>query len=378
LTVKKYFMKKILTILGARPQFIKAAPVSQALKRRRGLKEILVHTGQHYDHGMSAVFFDELGIPAPAYNLGVGRGGHGAQTGAMLKRLEGVFLKEQPDLALVYGDTNSTLAGALAAAKLRVPIAHVEAGLRSFNRDMPEEINRVIADSLSTLLFCPTKAAVANLKKEGIATNVFRTGDVMYDAARRFGKKAERKSAVLARLGLSPGGFALATVHRAENTDQRSRLAAVLAGLAEIAKALPVVFPMHPRTKKMIGRFGLRRKCAKLGVIGPTGFLDMIRLEQSARLILTDSGGVQKEAYFHRVPCVTLRNETEWVETVAKGWNVLAKDVDPAGLARLARRMTKKNAARGRIGEYGDGHAADEIALRLDEFLSGRVACVCR
>jgi UDP-N-acetylglucosamine 2-epimerase len=355
-------LKKILTIIGARPQFIKAAPVSRALRERGGLREVLVHTGQHYDANMSQVFFDELEIPAPHFNLGVGSGGHGEQTGEMLKRLEPLMVSQKPDLVLVYGDTNSTLAGALVASKLRMLVAHAEAGLRSFNRSMPEEINRVVADHLSTLLFCPTKTAVLNLKKEGIAKNVFTTGDVMYDAALMFSKKAEQKSNVLSRLGLQPKRYILATVHRPENTDDKNRLANIFAALEKLAEDTTVVFPLHPRTKKMAQSFSLAQRLSKVKVIEPAGFLDMIRLESNASLIVTDSGGVQKEAYFHRVPCVTLRKETEWVETVEAGWNTLAKDLSQNAIAGLARKMMVPDGTRKTIREYGDGKAAGKMA----------------
>jgi UDP-GlcNAc3NAcA epimerase len=354
-------LKKILTIIGARPQFIKAAPVSKALQEHGGFKEILVHTGQHYDANMSQVFFDELEIPAPRHNLEVGGGNHGEQTGEMLKRLEPLVISEKPDLVLVYGDTNSTLAGALVAAKLHVPVAHVEAGLRSFNRHMPEEINRVAADHLSTLLFCPTKTAIANLKKEGIVQNVFKTGDVMCDVALMFSQKAKRSSAILSALHLQSKEFMLVTIHRPENTDDKARLTNIFTALDTLANDCAVVFPMHPRTKKMAKAFGLGHVLKKVQVIEPAGFLDMIRLESSASLIVTDSGGVQKEAYFHRVPCVTLRDETEWVETVEAGWNILAKNLSQKAITGLARKMALPGAKRKIIKEYGDGHAAEKI-----------------
>ena len=350
-------MKKILTVIGARPQFIKAAPVSKVLKENGGFEEILVHTGQHYDANMSQVFFDELEIPPPQYNLDVGSGGHGEQTGEMLKRLEPLLVKEKPDLVLVYGDTNSTLAGALAASKLHIPVAHVEAGLRSFNRTMPEEINRVIADHLSTLLFCPTTTAVENLKNEGITKNVFKTGDVMYDVALQFAEKAKAKSTILSKLLLKPKGFILVTIHRAENTDDKPRLVNILSALDTLSHDSVIVFPMHPRTKKMIDSFGLNRLLTNIKVIGPAGFLDMISLESNAKLIMTDSGGVQKEAYFHKVPCVTLRDETEWVETVEAGWNVVAKPIEtgsiPAAIDKVLNGSTRRE-----IDDYGNGGCA--------------------
>ena len=312
-------MRKIVTIVGARPQFIKAAAVSRTL--RQSFKEVLVHTGQHYDDNMSQVFFDELGIPRPDYDLGIGSGGHGAQTGAMLAAIEEILLKETPDRVLVYGDTNSTLAGALAAAKLHVPVAHVEAGLRSFNRRMPEETNRVLTDHMADLLFCPSQTAVANLAAEGICKGVHRVGDVMFEALMHAAAVAERKSDALARWALAPGAYALATIHRAENTDDPDRLARVVEALGEVSRRLPVVFPVHPRTR---GKLRPLAFPGDLRLVEPQGYLDMVRLESAAAVVLTDSGGIQKEAYWLRVPCVTLREETEWVETVQQGWNVLA------------------------------------------------------
>ncbi|MGD9780907.1 MAG: non-hydrolyzing UDP-N-acetylglucosamine 2-epimerase [Kiritimatiellia bacterium] len=312
-------MRKIATIVGARPQFIKAAAVSRAL--RKSFHEVLVHTGQHYDGNMSQVFFDELDIPRPDYDLGIGSGGHGAQTGAMLAAIEEILLKEKPDRVLVYGDTNSTLAGALAAVKLHIPVAHVEAGLRSFNRRMPEEINRVLTDHVADLLFCPSETAVAHLAAEGICKGVHRVGDVMFEALMHAASAAKRTSDALARWSLVPGAYALATIHRAENTDDPDRLARVVEALGEVSRRLPVVFPVHPRTR---GKLRSLPVPGDLRLVEPQGYLDMVRLESEAAVVLTDSGGVQKEAYWLRVPCVTLREETEWVETVQQGWNVLA------------------------------------------------------
>jgi UDP-N-acetylglucosamine 2-epimerase len=316
---------KVVDVVGARPQFIKLAPILKAVERHnpqypdRPIQEILVHTEQHYDYEMSQVFFDELGLKVPDYHLGVGSGSYGYQTGEMLKRIEEVLLKEKPDLAMVYGDTNTTLAGALAAAKLHIPVAHVEAGLRSFNKKMPEEINRVLTDHLSDLLFCPTQAAVENLRREGIEKGVHLVGDVMYDAVLLYLDLAERKSEIMERLGLKPKSYALATVHRAENTDQPERLRAIFEGLERVAEeGLSVILPLHPRTRKRLNTLGIHPK--EVQVLDPVSFLDMLVLEKNARVILTDSGGVQKEAFFFRVPCVTLREETEWVETVGTGW----------------------------------------------------------
>lgn len=313
---------KIVTVVGARPQFVKAAAVGRAL--RGCVREVLVHTGQHYDDSMSQVFFDELEIPRPDHHLGIGSGGHGVQTGAMLAAIEDVLQRETPDRVLVYGDTNSTLAGALAAAKLHIPVAHVEAGLRSFNRRMPEEINRVMTDHVSDLLFCPSEVAVENLSAEGIRAGVHLSGDVMYEALMYAATLASRRSGVLDRMGLVPGGYALATLHRAENTDVPAHLDLLLAALDAVARRMPVVFPVHPRTRGRLPAAGSERACGDLRMIDPVGYLDMVRLEAGASVILTDSGGIQKEAYWLHVPCVTLRGETEWVETVRQGWNVLA------------------------------------------------------
>jgi UDP-GlcNAc3NAcA epimerase len=311
-------LMKIISIVGARPQFIKAAPVSLAM---RGVAdEIIVHTGQHYDDMMSAVFFHELGIPEPKYNLKVGSGNHGWQTGQMLTKIEKVLMQENPNWVLVYGDTNSTLAGALAAAKLNIKVAHVEAGLRSFNREMPEEINRIVADHLSNLLFCPSRNAVNNLTAEGIINAVHIVGDVMADSIILAKKIAGTRSNILSQINLSAQKYLLATVHRAENTDNENRLLSILEAFNKIKEK--IFFPVHPRTKKIIKKLGFKFSpnviCSE-----PLGYIDMIATEMSARMILTDSGGIQKEAYWLGVPCITLRDETEWVETVETGWNVL-------------------------------------------------------
>ena len=311
---------KVASIVGARPQFIKCAPVSRELRKEH--EEVLVHTGQHYDHGMSAVFFDELAIPEPDYNLSIGSGSHGHQTGAMLGAIEDVLLAEKPDLVLVYGDTNSTLAGALAAAKLHVPVVHVEAGLRSFDRRMPEEINRVLTDHCSDLLFCPTKTAVENLAAEGITEGVHLVGDVMVDAMSYNRGIAEERSRILEGVGVRPGEYLVITVHRPSNTDSQENMVAILGALAEAER--PVVFPVHPRTRNSLKRYGLLGKMPEnILVTEPLGYLDMIHLMAHAEKILTDSGGIQKEAYMLGVPCITLRENTEWVETVEAGWNVL-------------------------------------------------------
>ncbi|MBK9137221.1 MAG: UDP-N-acetylglucosamine 2-epimerase (non-hydrolyzing) [Verrucomicrobia bacterium] len=350
---------RILTVVGARPQFIKAAPVSAAL-HQAGISEYLVHTGQHYDREMSEVFFEELDIRPPDLNLGIGSGTHGAQTGAMLSALEQAMLAQRPHAVLVYGDTNSTLAGTLAAAKLQIPVAHVEAGLRSFNRTMPEEINRIVADALSHWLFVPSDVARDNLLREGVpAERIHWTGDVMYDALLQFRQRASERSIILQRLNLIGQPYVLATIHRPANTDDHARLMTILAGLALVARELRVVLPLHPRTRARLD--GMSAKPAGLvEIIEPVGFLDMIQLEASAEVITTDSGGVQKEAFFHGVPCVTLREETEWVETVALGWNRLCP---PTGAETIAAAIL---AARGVLGKpahpYGDGRAACRIA----------------
>jgi len=359
-------MTRILTVVGARPQFVKAATVSRALRGIRGVRETLVHTGQHYDRNMSDVFFRELAIPRPDLHLGIGSGTHGAQTGRMLEALERAMRRVRPDWVLVYGDTNSTLAGALAAAKLRIPVAHVEAGLRSFNRAMPEEVNRVVADHAADLLFAPTVTAVTNLRREGIASaKIMRTGDVMYDAALYYARKSVRKSDVLARLGLHARGYVLATVHRQENTDDPRRLRAIFDALQVLAREIPAVVPVHPRTRKALARLGWR---AERGLVltDPVGYLDMVMLERHARLIATDSGGVQKEAYFYRVPCATLRTETEWVELVTAGWNRLVPpDSAPVIHRALRRLVTGFHRPRASARLYGAGDAAERIARAL-------------
>jgi len=353
---------KIVDIVGARPQFIKLAPILQAIAEHNQkhpeypIQEVLVHTGQHYDYEMSQVFFDELGLKSPDYHLGVGSGTHGYQTGEMLKRIEEVLLKEKPNMVIVYGDTNTTLAGALAAAKLHIPVAHVEAGLRSFNRKMPEEINRVLTDHISDLLFCPTQTAVENLHREGIKNGVHFVGDVMYDAVLLYLDLAEKKSQIMEQLGLKPKSYALATVHRAENTDQPERLRAIFEGLERVAKeGFPVILPLHPRTRKRLDMMGIHPQGVQ--VLDPVSYLDMLILEKNAKVILTDSGGVQKEAFFFRVPCVTLREETEWVETVEAGWNTLV-GCDPERILQVA--LEAKPGAES-AWPYGDGRAAERV-----------------
>lgn len=354
-------MKRIITIVGARPQFIKAAAVSRALREsfEGRLSERIVHTGQHHDADMSDIFFDELDIPRPALTLGIAGGTHGSMTGRMLESIERVLIDERPDWVLIYGDTNSTLAGALAAAKLHIPVGHVEAGLRSFNRRMPEEINRVMADHVSERLFAPTDVAVDNLRKEGVPeARIVRTGDVMYDAALFYAKRANRD--VLRRLGVEPGRYVIATIHRAENTDSPERLEAIVAGLEAAARDIPVVLPLHPRTAKVLAGKG-RQLSRGIITTTPLGYLDMTAVTSNSKLVVTDSGGLQKEAYFFGVPCVTLRDETEWVETVTSGWNRL---VMPTGVSvvesGIANALGDK-VPTSRPELYGDGHASEQI-----------------
>ena len=344
----------VMTIVGARPQMIKAAAVSRALGQAGDLREVLVHTGQHFDANMSDVFFDDLEIPAPAHYLDVSGGAHGAMTGRMLERLEEVMVSEKPAAVIVYGDTNSTLAGALAAAKLHIPVLHVEAGLRSFNKRMPEEINRIVADHVSSLLLCPTRVAVANLAREGITSGVHWVGDVMFDVIVDVRSKALTRSSVLERLGLKDKEYGVCTVHRAENADDAQRFGKVIAYLSREAERLPLVFPVHPRIRRRVA--DLAQRSRRITFIDPLGYLDMCRLMAGARIVLTDSGGMQKEAYFHRVPCVTLRDETEWVETVESGWNRLWTSPDYA--------------PRRDIPDYGDGNASGRIVDLVRAFLA--------
>ncbi len=356
-------VRKVASIVGARPQFIKLAPLSKAL-RESGIDEIIIHTGQHYDEGMNKLFFDELEIPEPDYNLGVGSGNHGEQTGKMLMQIEKVLLIEKPNLVIVYGDTNSTLAGALAASKLHIPIAHVEAGLRSFNRKMPEEINRILVDHISDILFCPTQTAVENLKREGIANGVYLVGDIMFDSLMHFSKISSIKSKILEKLNLKPKEYYLATVHRAENTDDYERLKNILMALSEISQSdKPVIFPIHPRTKKMVDFFELNNLLDKILVIEPLGYLDMIKLEKNAKAILTDSGGVQKEAFWLKVPCITLREETEWVETVELGWNKLVGDDKERILSAV------RDLKFGKDVDFNKEFSANKMARIIAEFL---------
>jgi UDP-N-acetylglucosamine 2-epimerase len=365
---------KIVTIVGARPQFIKAAAVTRAIEDHNlkntapKITEILVHTGQHYDHNMSQVFFDELEINAPHFNLAVGSGHHGEMTAKMLARIEETLLAQKPDLVLVYGDTNSTLAGALAAVKLHIPVAHVEAGLRSFNRQMPEEINRLLTDHMSIFLFCPTATAVKNLEKEGIIRGVLQVGDVMFDAFLHAKKKADQISTILESLNLAKKQYFLTTVHRQENTDNPAVLMQIMDALEKIGqKDNPIIFPIHPRTKKIIEQKGIQtRMNSHVRFIPPVGYFDMIVLEDNAKIILTDSGGIQKEAYFAEVPCITLRDETEWVETEQDGWNRIAGRQTERIIAACQAALQMPQKAQSM--HYGDGTAAKRILQSLKRF----------
>ncbi len=361
-------MKKIVTIIGARPQFIKTPLISRELKKFA--KEILVHTGQHYDLNMSDIFFKELKIKKPHYNLGVGSETQGKQTAKMLEGIEKILLKERPDLVIIYGDTNSTVAGALAAVKLHIPVAHVEAGMRSYNRAMPEEINRVVADHISELLFAPVKSAAEMLKKEGIKEGVHIVGDVMNDIQIELkNRKANLK--ILKTLDLSPKTYLLATVHRQENTDRKENLEAIISAFMEIKE--PIVFPAHPRTAKYLKEYHLDRKIAaskNIKLIEPVGFFDMIALENNAKMILTDSGGVQKEAYIAKVPCITLRQETEWNETVKSGWNHLV-GANKVQIIQFAKKFPKPKS---HPNFLGDGTAHKKIAKIIKQYLHSRRA----
>lgn len=348
---------KIVTVVGARPQFIKAAPFSEVFRKEN--REILVHTGQHYDANMSDVFFQELSIPKPDYHLEVGSGSHGKQTGRMLEKIEEILLSERPDGLLVYGDTNSTLAGALAASKLHIPVFHVEAGLRSYNKQMPEEQNRILTDHISDLLLCPTQTAVDNLAKEGIVEQVINTGDIMYDAVLRNLDIAQHKDNKEILVGLEKGQYYLATIHRAENTDIPEKLRTIFTALEQLGKR--VILPIHPRTRKIIGEFGIRTNNVIL--IEPVSYLPMLNLIANALMVITDSGGLQKEAYFLKVPCTTLRDQTEWIETLENNWNVLSA-IDEEEIIRIVgRQLTCLEHPQPQL--FGNGQAAKLICQAI-------------
>lgn len=356
---------KIVTVLGARPQFIKASVVSHAISQTPGLSEVVVHTGQHFDANMSDVFFTELGMSKPDYFLDIHGGTHGVMTGRMLAEVEQVLLKEKPDAVMVYGDTNSTLAGALAAVKLHIPVAHVEAGLRSFNMAMPEEVNRILTDRISRWLFTPTQSAAEHLAREGFSPEkIIPVGDVMYDVALHHGQRVQADTGLMAKLGLRTKEYVLATIHRAENTDHPERLSAIVGALEATASQIPVVWPLHPRTRNILIQAGRFEKLAeRVTLIEPVGYLDMVQLEKFAALIATDSGGVQKEAFFYKVPCVTLRDETEWVELVEAGWNRL---VAPMNVGEISRAIqTGLGISGSAVQPYGFGDASQKIVKLL-------------
>jgi len=367
----------IITITGARPQFIKTASVSRAIKKNNDISgktfiaEKILHTGQHYDDNMSRIFFEQLEIPEPQWNLNVGSASHGKQTGEMLEKIESVLLKEKPDICVVYGDTNSTLAGALAAAKLHFPIAHVEAGLRSFNKKMPEEINRLLTDHISRLLFCPTEVAVNNLKAEGVETGAHKTGDVMYDSIIYYSQKARNITAkLLKKYNIQHKSFYLATVHRAENTDEKNHLSQIVQAFNRIAQpACPLILPLHPRTVKYIHKYDLRLT-ENVRILEPLSYLEMLALEENAKAILTDSGGIQKEAFCLGVPCITLRDETEWLETVQTGYNTLTGS-DTQKIIQTIKDL-KENRPLDIQKFYGDGKASEKIVEIIVDFVTNK------
>ena len=378
-------MTKFLSVVGARPQFIKAAMIHTSIDRYNEknrtadkIEHCLVHTGQHYEHNLSEIFFAELPLPKPDHYLDVGSGSHGAQTALILEKTEKALIQEKPDAVIVYGDTNSTLGAAVAAAKLHIPVAHVEAGLRSFNRSMPEEINRVVADHLSNVLFCPTQTAVKNLKLEGITRGVLLVGDVMLDSIKAFKPLAQKHAPLLERLGVKSQEYILATIHRAENTDTYEKLAVLIEAFAQIKH--PIILPMHPRLRDLLNtrvQFApikeMLARAQHVRVIEPAPYIDMLMLEANARLIMTDSGGVQKEAYFVGVPCLTLRDETEWVETLQGGWNTLVE----ISLSKIWRQVktswsvpTKRPRVRPNLKNFGGGNAADHMVTALVKLLN--------
>jgi len=356
---------QICTIIGARPQFIKASAISREIKKynkktNKKIEEIIIHTGQHFDTNMSEVFFTELDIPQPDYNLKISNLSHGSMTGRMLEEIEKILQEKKPDWVIVYGDTNSTLAGVLAASKLHIPIAHIEAGLRSFNKKMPEEINRIVADHTSNLLFCPTSIALKNLKDEGISKNAYNVGDVMFDVTLHYQSKANLEIS-LDKWKVLESNYVLCTIHRAENTDSIERISSIFDALSEISKKITVLLPIHPRTKKVIQSLNSEKWSENITILEPLSYLEMLRLEVSAKTIITDSGGIQKEAFFHKIPCITIRDETEWMETVDLGWN----QVVGANKESILSAYSKINAKVDNVFPYGDGSAAAQILNHL-------------
>ena len=361
---------KLVTIVGARPQFIKLAPVSLEVSNRKNINEIIIHTGQHFDKNMSEIFFQQMSIPRPKFNLNIGGGTHAQNTGRMLEEIEKILLLEKPDAILVYGDTDTTLSGALTAAKLDIPVIHIESGLRSFNKKMPEEINRVITDHISSICFAPSKSAVNNLLKEGIKKNkIIRTDDVMVDSAKIFGDISDKKSKILEEYGLEKDNFLLATIHRKENTESKEILESILSSLSTFSSRIKkIVIPLHPRTKKNIEYYSLNHLLEGMICIDPVGYLDMIQLEKYSLLVITDSGGVQKEAFYHKTFCLTLRNETEWIELVENGWNKL---VDPSDEKMILQEISKgleTSTKSLKTNIYGNGNAAKQIVDSIEEF----------
>ena len=354
---------RLLTVVGARPQFIKAAVVSRAVHKRKNIEEIILHTGQHYDNNMSAVFFEEMNIPEPAYNLDIKEHSHGAMTAKMLDGIEKILLKEKPDLVLVYGDTNSTLAAALAASKLQIPVAHVEAGLRSHNMQMPEEINRILTDRVSNLLFCPTRQSVKNLKKEGFEKDFYRiyeTGDVMLDAVKYYFKKS--KAGILSKLNIRQNNFILSTFHRAENTDDINNLEKIISALNQLNKEKEVIVPLHPRTAKFIHQHKIN---TDFRIIKPLGYFDMLQLLSNCSIVITDSGGLQKEACFFKKFCVTLREQTEWTELIKNGYSILAGSNSKKILKYSQGLLSKPFPEMKEL--YGDGNAGEKIAVIIEK-----------
>lgn len=356
---------KILTVIGTRPQFIKACMLSNKLATEREIEEIIVHTGQHYDKNMSDIFFTQLNMPKPHVNLHIGSSSHGKQTGQMLAALEEIMMQVNPNVVLVYGDTNSTLAGALASSKLHIPLAHVEAGLRSFNKKMPEEINRVVTDHLSHLLFCPSHTAALHLKKEGITDGVYVTGDIMYDAIVHFKHFAFTQSTILQALSLTKDNYYLSTIHRAENTNDKDRLTAILQALQQVDKE--VILPLHPGTKRKINEFSLHEfiSSAPIQVIEPLSYFDMVAVVAHASAVITDSGGLQKEAYMLQVPCITVRDETEWIETVQSGWNHIVG----ANKEKIVQTLSQLQRPTEYPSLFGDGHTAKHIIHILKKYM---------